>query len=141
MVLDRATGADVGEYVYPVDAVPPGGMAQATGVAEILAAGDDAYLTLERTLIPGRGFTGKIYRTTIDGADDVQDVPALTGAERLMRKELVFDFATVAEDSDCIEGITWGPACPTAPVRWSWSPTTTSASPDAPRSICVSVSR
>ncbi len=75
-------------------------MAQATGVAEILAAATDAYLTLERTLIPGRGFTGKIYRTTIDGADDVQDVPALTGAERLMSKELVFDFATVAEDSD-----------------------------------------
>lgn len=112
VVLDRATGADLGEYVYPVDAIPPGGMAQATGVAEILAAGDDAYLTLERTLIPGRGFTGKIYRTTIDGADDVQDVPALTGAERVMRKELVFDFATVAEDSDCIEGITWGPRLP-----------------------------
>lgn len=112
VILDRASGTDLGEYTYPVDAVPAGGMPQATGVAEILAADDGAYLTLERTMIPGQGFTGKIYWTTTDGADDVKDIPALTGTERPMRKELLFDFATVAADSDCIEGITWGPRLP-----------------------------
>ncbi|MFC9514668.1 esterase-like activity of phytase family protein [Nocardiaceae bacterium NPDC056970] len=112
VILDRASGTDLGEYTYPVDAVPAGGMPQATGVAEILAADDGAYLTLERTMIPGQGFTGKIYWTTTDGADDVKDIPALTGTERPMRKKLLFDFATVAADSDCIEGITWGPRLP-----------------------------
>ncbi|WP_430333243.1 esterase-like activity of phytase family protein [Rhodococcus sp. ACT016] len=112
LVLDRASGADLGEFVYPVDAVPPGGMPEATGVAEILAADDGAFLTLERTMIPGRGFTGKIYWTTTAGADDVAGVPALTGSERPMRKELLFDFGSVTEDSDCIEGITWGPRLP-----------------------------
>ncbi|MDH6678387.1 hypothetical protein M2284_002590 [Rhodococcus sp. LBL1] len=112
LIVDRASGADLGEYVYPVDAVPPGGLPEATGVAEILAADDGAYLTLERTLVPGRGFTGKIYWTTTEDADNVAGVPALTGSERAMRKELLFDFASVTEDSDCIEGITWGPRLP-----------------------------
>lgn len=112
VILDRASGTDLGEYVYPVDAVPAGGMPQATGVAEILAADDGAYLTLERTMIPGQGFTGKIYWTTTDGADDVRGASALTGTEQPMLKELLFDFATVAADSDCIEGITWGPRLP-----------------------------
>jgi len=112
VILDRASGADLGEYVYPVDPVPAGGLAQATGVAEILAADDDSYLTLERTMIPGQGFTGKIYWTTTDGADDVSGTPELTGSERPMRKELLFDFGTVTPDSDCIEGITWGPRLP-----------------------------
>ncbi|MCL2536609.1 MAG: esterase-like activity of phytase family protein [Nocardiaceae bacterium] len=112
LVLDRASGANLGEYVYPVDAVPAGGMPEATGVAEILADDDGGYLTLERTMVPGRGFTGKVYWTTTEGADNVAGAPALSGSERAMRKELLFDFASVTEDSDCIEGITWGPRLP-----------------------------
>lgn len=112
LVLDRPSGTDLGEYVYPVDAVPTGGMPEATGVAEILAADDGAFLTLERTMIPGQGFTGKIYWTTTEGADDVAGRPALDGSERPMRKELLFDFASVVSDADCIEGITWGPRLP-----------------------------
>ncbi|BAH53331.1 esterase-like activity of phytase family protein [Rhodococcus opacus] len=99
--LDRAGGAAVGEWQYPADAVPTGAIPEATGVSEILAVDDRSYLVLERTMIPGSGFTGKLYLAGIDG-----------GGDGRMSKQLVFDFADVMQDSDCVEGITWGPALP-----------------------------
>ncbi|MEN0134105.1 MAG: esterase-like activity of phytase family protein [Rhodococcus sp. (in: high G+C Gram-positive bacteria)] len=97
--LDRA-GGYLGEWVYPADAVPPGALPEATGVSEILAVDENSYLVLERTMIPGQGFTGKLYLASTGGQD------------RRMDKRLVFDFADVLADSDCVEGITWGPALP-----------------------------
>ncbi|MFC9357296.1 esterase-like activity of phytase family protein [Rhodococcus sp. NPDC057014] len=98
--LDRASGAYLGEWEYPADAVPPGAVPEATGVSEILAVDGHTYLVLERTMIPGRGFTGKLYLASADGPAGRMD------------KQRVFDFADVLPDSDCVEGITWGPTLP-----------------------------
>ncbi|MFC9789678.1 esterase-like activity of phytase family protein [Rhodococcus sp. NPDC127528] len=110
--IDRRTGADLGEYVYPVDRVAPGAMPVATGVAEIVSVDDHTFLALERSLIPGVGFTGKIYETSTRGADNVAGAAAITGTERKMTKRLVFDFGSLGMDPQCVEGMTWGPRLP-----------------------------
>lgn len=114
--IDRTGGRDLGEYVYPVDQVPAPADAKpgtyTNGVAEIIPAGPDSYLTLERNFVLGKGFSGKIYWTTTAGAENVAGKAAVTGSERPMTKKLVFDFASLGADSDCIEGMTWGPRLP-----------------------------
>ncbi|MFI6868659.1 esterase-like activity of phytase family protein [Nocardia sp. NPDC050406] len=105
--LHHATGAVVGEYVYPVDKVEPGGLPVATGIAEILAVDPGRYLTLERSMVPGTGFTARIYETSTDGADPISG--AVSAATKPMSKRLLFDFRANGIDPQCVEGMTWGP--------------------------------
>lgn len=116
--MDRATGANRGEFVYEVDPVrlAPGEafvpVSSVNGIGEILAVGDSDYLVVERNVSAGGGFSVKIYRTGFHGAENVAGKAALSGTERKMRKELVFDFAAAGVNPECIEGITWGPTRP-----------------------------
>ncbi|MGW6378645.1 esterase-like activity of phytase family protein [Rhodococcus sp. NPDC055112] len=116
--LDRATGAGLGEFVYEVDPVrlAPGEafnpVSSVNGIGDILAIDDSDYLTVERNVSAAGGFSVKLYRTSIRGAENVAGKAALDGTERKMRKELVFDFAAAGVNPECIEGITWGPTRP-----------------------------
>lgn len=111
--IDRRTGADLGEYIYPVDPVAPGGMPVATGVAEVVAVDDHTFLTLERSLITDTGaFTGRIYIASTVGADDVAGSVVVPADAKRMRKQMLFDFAAVGIDPQCVEGMTWGPELP-----------------------------
>ncbi|MFC7448192.1 esterase-like activity of phytase family protein [Rhodococcus daqingensis] len=116
--IDRVTGAHRGEFVYDVDPVrlAPGEpfvpVSSVNGIGEILAVGDSDYLVLERNVSAGGGFSVKIFRTDVHGAENVAGKPVLGGTERKMRKELVFDFAAAGVNPECIEGITWGPTGP-----------------------------
>ncbi len=111
--IDRRTGNDLGEYIYPVDAVVPGGMPLATGVAEVVAVDDHTFLTLERSLITETGaFTGRIYKTSTASADNVAGSTVAPAGARRMSKELMFDFAAQGIDPQCVEGMTWGPSLP-----------------------------
>ncbi|TJZ74379.1 esterase-like activity of phytase family protein [Rhodococcus oryzae] len=98
--LDRATGANFGEFVYEVDPVrlAPGEafnpVSSANGIGEILAISDSDYLTVERNVSAAGGLSVKLYRTSIHGAENVAGKATLTGTERKMRKALVFDFAS-----------------------------------------------
>ncbi|WP_185756995.1 esterase-like activity of phytase family protein [Nocardia bhagyanarayanae] len=107
--VHRTTGENLGEFVYPVDKVAPGGMPVATGVAEILSISADRYLTLERSNVPGLGFTARIYETSTAGADSVTGAHAAPPTARPMTKTLLFDFRANGIDPQCAEGMTWGP--------------------------------
>ncbi|GAB3208245.1 esterase-like activity of phytase family protein [Nocardia tengchongensis] len=110
--IHHTTGADLAEYIYPVDKVAPGALPIATGVAEILSIDADRYLTLERSLIPGKGFTARIYETSTAGADPVTGQAAAPASAKPMSKRLLFDFAANGVDPQCTEGMTWGPDLP-----------------------------
>lgn len=107
--IDAGTGADLGEYIYPVDRAPLIALPGSTGVSEILALGDDRYLTLERSMVPGLGFTARIYETTTAGADAVTGEFAAPATARAMSKRLLFDFRANGVDPECAEGLTLGP--------------------------------
>lgn len=105
--FDVATGEPTAEYPVEVNPLYPG--AADRGMAEILAADDGSFLVLERGFIPGEGNRAEIYRITIDGATNILDQPALTGAETPVTKELVYNFDDNAEHPENVEGLAWGP--------------------------------
>ncbi|MFB7722444.1 esterase-like activity of phytase family protein [Nocardia sp. NPDC056100] len=107
--LNSHDGADIAEYIYPVDRVAPGGVPAATGISEILADGADRFLTLERSMIPNVGFTARIYSTSTAGATPVTGAAVAPANATPMSKELLFDFRAAGIDPQCVEGITRGP--------------------------------
>ena len=85
---DRGPGSfvPVEEFFYLAD---PG-----LGVVEIVALSEDELLVLERGFRSGFGNTVRIYRVSLDGAQDVSDEPSLAdpGLEPV-EKELLVDLA------------------------------------------------
>ncbi|EME15423.1 esterase-like activity of phytase family protein [Rhodococcus triatomae] len=116
--LDRAGGENRGEFVYPVDPIRPAPgevinpISSVNGIGEILAVGDFDYLVLERNVTAQSGFSVRLYKTSVHGAQNVAGKTALDGTERAMRKELAFDFNAAGINPECVEGITWGPVLP-----------------------------
>ncbi|WUR11360.1 esterase-like activity of phytase family protein [[Empedobacter] haloabium] len=115
--LDRS-GKVLRQIAYPADPIPaaPGpGKAAETGIAEVLAAGADTLLVLERAAVQGADGVFRnhirLYETIVTGATDVAALPALAGAVlRPARKRLVLDLDTlVLPRVDNIEGLSWGP--------------------------------
>ncbi|MEV6770128.1 esterase-like activity of phytase family protein [Nocardia sp. NPDC051030] len=105
----RDSGVDAAEYIYPVSRSALGEMPSASGVSEILSLGGDRYLTLERSVIPVLGFTGRIYETSTAGADEVTGMASAPESAKPMTKKLLFDFRAAGIDPQCVEGLTWGP--------------------------------
>ncbi|OGD24570.1 MAG: hypothetical protein A2Y56_13230 [Candidatus Aminicenantes bacterium RBG_13_63_10] len=110
--IDVSAGGDeapAAEFAYPLDemAVPDGsGPGRGDiGLVEILALGGREFLSLERSYFiedagprPRRSRTRiRIYRFSLDGAEDIRDVPSLkeSGPVRPVRKELVLDFGGI----------------------------------------------
>ncbi len=124
---DLTTGTAAAEYVYPVDpiAVPPepAGAYADSGLVELLALDNQGTLiALERSFSIGaedRGYTGKLYLTTTQGATDVSGVAALPRAEEdgevealvdeVLQKELLVDLAEFDIAVDNVEGLALGP--------------------------------
>ena len=115
--LDRS-GRVLGQYAYPVDAIPaapaPGKVAE-NGVSEILAAGAHTLLVLERAAVQGADGTYRnyirVYEMDVRGATDVAPLATLRGAAVTpVRKRLVLDLNTLGLPAlDNIEGFAWGP--------------------------------
>lgn len=98
-----------------------------------MALDRDRFLVLERASIySDNNWKARIYLVDLHGATDVlgRDSLTETSAQRVqpVRKTLVTDLSDVPGLTrvDNVEGITLGPASPTAAARSSWSPTTTS---------------
>ncbi|MFG1783548.1 esterase-like activity of phytase family protein [Rhodococcus oryzae] len=68
-------------------------MPSVNGIGEILAIDDSDHLTVERNVSAAGGFSVKLCRTGIHGAENVAGRAVPSGTERKMRKESVFDFA------------------------------------------------
>jgi hypothetical protein len=95
------------------------------GVVEIVALSEDELLVLERGFVAGEGNTVRIFRVSLDGAEDVSDEPSLAdpGLEPL-EKELLVDLADCPPSGatspgtqenpllDNFEALTLGPRLP-----------------------------
>jgi 3-phytase len=116
ITVQSRSGEVLEQYAYPLDPVfaesPTGGFAN-NGVSALLAD-RNGYLVMERSFVTGVGNSIRIYRVDTRGATDVQDVPALPGADvRPVRKELLVDLADMGLSKiDNVEGMTWGPRLP-----------------------------
>lgn len=116
---DRGPGgfAPAQEFYYLADA--------GLGVVEIVALSEDELLVLERGFQSGVGNTVRVYRVSLDGAEDVSDEPSLAapGLEPL-EKELLVDLADCPSSGattpgtqpnpllDNYESLTLGPRLP-----------------------------
>ncbi len=104
------------QYVYEVDPLLPqsAGRVADNGVSEILAIDDHHLLVLERAGIRQDDgdyhFFVRLYCASTVDTSDVAALPSLAGQTyRPMKKELLFDFATLGHPvADNIEGISWG---------------------------------
>lgn len=117
--LDRQ-GQVLGQYAYPLDAVPvpPSGGARRSdnGVSELLVTPAGTLLVVERS---GREvgdqvfkFHIRVYEASAAAATDIAQVPSLRQASvSPMRKRLVLDLqsAGVQAPIDNLEGMAWGP--------------------------------
>lgn len=111
-------GKVLGQYVYPLDAVPakPGpGKAADNGISEILALSDSKLLVLERAGVQSsdgsyRNFV-RIYEVDAAGASDVQQLSTLKdGRFTALTKRLVLDLDSLHLPMlDNLEGMAFGP--------------------------------
>jgi predicted extracellular nuclease len=117
LVIDRATGLSVAEYLYPVDPVPdepqPASAFRTNGVSEILAIDDHRLLVVERSFSAGVGNKVRLYMVDLENAMDVSGTTGFADAEDidavLVSKTLVADLHQLGVRPDNIEGIAIGP--------------------------------
>ncbi len=81
--------APVAEYFYQTE---PGRTVSDVGVVELIALSGEDLLVMERGFVAGQGNTVRIFRVSIEDAEDVSDEPALSAAGLTpLAKELVVD--------------------------------------------------
>jgi hypothetical protein len=109
-VIDRDRTQIVAEHLYPLDPPPLG--ATIIDLTELLALDQPgSFLSLERAYGP-LGLFAKIYQVTLAGASDTASLATLTGNLSgivPIRKRLLFDFSTLQQPIDNLEGMTIGP--------------------------------
>ncbi|NLH10434.1 MAG: hypothetical protein GX464_03700 [Holophagae bacterium] len=113
-------GGPTGQWLYPVAPVPappdsPRGF-RTNGLSDLLALDDGRFLALERASVDGRGYSVRLYLTSLAGATDVSAVPALTGQDvpvvRPMVKRLLLDLGTLGLRLQNLESMAFGPDLP-----------------------------
>lgn len=116
---DTATGEPDREVAYQLD--PPDENADGRGATEILAAGQDSFLTLERGYVEGEGTRAALYRVTLDDATDVLGREDLDkgGEVTPVHKERLLDLSSLKDSTDeevadgnpdNVESLAWGPS-------------------------------
>lgn len=115
---DRATGAAVAQYAYPIDKVQvtpvPAEQFTVNGPTEILALGNTRFLVLERSFSVGvTGNQVRLYEINLADASNVLGTATLAGASyKPVSKRLVLDFETLKAQLGGVanlEGISFGP--------------------------------
>jgi hypothetical protein len=117
MKFDRDTRKQVAQYAYQVDAVPhpanPPGAFKLNGVSDILYAGNDQFIVIERAYSTGRIVSDiRVYLADARNAADISAVPSLKSqpVKKPVTKKLLLDMNSLARFVDNIEGVTFGPA-------------------------------
>ncbi|WP_070357440.1 esterase-like activity of phytase family protein [Duganella sp. HH105] len=111
-------GKMLGQFAYPLNAIPapPGqGKYADNGISEIVALSDTRLLVMERSGVQGADGKYKdyvrLFEIDADGATDIQQLPALQGANyRPVKKRLVLDLNQLNLPTvDNLEGMSFGP--------------------------------
>ncbi|MEJ0106791.1 MAG: esterase-like activity of phytase family protein [Bacteroidota bacterium] len=117
--FDTQTRKQVAQYGYKIDAVPympePPGAFKINGVSDMLYAGNNKFIIVERAYITGRLPSYiRVYLADASEANDISSVNSLTGQPtiKLLTKKLLLNMESLGRYIDNIEGITFGPVLP-----------------------------
>lgn len=107
---------NVTQYAYKLDPVaysptPPTGF-KINGVPEILAAGENQLLVMERSFSTGRAAcTIRLFLTDLSKATDVKGLSSLKSPAQFVpcQKQLLLNMDSLGIYIDNVEGMTWGP--------------------------------
>lgn len=110
------TKRNTAQYAYKLDpvaypATPPTAF-KVNGVPDILSAGNDRFIVVERSFSTGRlACTVKLFLADLRGASDIKNNPSLkiTPAKRPVQKTLLLNMDSLGVYVDNIEGVTFGP--------------------------------
>jgi hypothetical protein len=111
----RRLDAELVYWVDPLQRASGEARINVAGVVDLLALERDRLLVLERAFATGVGNRIRLYEVTLEGAEDVRDVPALAGrteSVRAVEKKLLLDVAALGIVPDNIEGLAFGPDLP-----------------------------
>lgn len=114
--VDLQTKKVVAQYAYPLDALPVKPLMNndwnTNGISEILALDDENIITIERAWAKGydeHTFV-KIYLVNLHHAENENDNLSFKNHHpKLLKKKLIFDFDTLKQHIDNIEGVSFGP--------------------------------
>ncbi len=116
---DFATRTNIAQYAYDLDPVAYAPILSSAfrvnGITDILEAGNDQFLVLERSFSTGRlPCTVKIFLADMKSGSEVKEIAALTDntAVKPVSKQLLLNMDDLGIYIDNIEGITWGPILP-----------------------------
>ena len=125
--LQPPAGALDRQYVYWTDPIAeppvPANQFAVNGLVELLPLNNESLLSMERSFsvgAPGTGNTIKLYDVSLPGADDVNgfdSLATLLGSIQPVEKTLLLDLDELGIPLDNVEGMAFGPDCPTAAVR------------------------
>lgn len=113
--FDLATKKNTAQYAYELEPVAYKPLLptafRVNGVPDILEAGPNELLVIERSFSTGRlPCTIKIFLADTTGATDVKDIASLKDAKvQLINKKLLLNMDSLGIHIDNVEGITWGP--------------------------------
>lgn len=116
---DIATRKNTAQYAYDLEPVAHSPILpsafRVNGITDILDAGANQLLVLERSFSTGRlPCTVKIFLADLSSGTNVKDIAALKDntAIRPVNKKLLLDMDTLTTHVDNVEGMTWGPMLP-----------------------------
>lgn len=114
--FNTKTKQNTAQYAYKLDPVAypatPSTAFKVNGVPDILSAGNDRFIVLERSFSTGRlPCTIKIFLADLKGATDVSNNPSLliNRVKKPVAKKLLLNMDSLGTYIDNIEGITFGP--------------------------------
>lgn len=113
---DVTTKQNTAQYAYKLDPVAYPAITEnafkINGVPDILDAGNNRLIVLERSFSTGRlPCTIKIFLADLNGAENIKDNPSLSKypAKKPVQKKLLLNMDSLGVYVDNVEGITFGP--------------------------------
>lgn len=118
-VFNTADGKNTAQYAYKTDPVahapdPPGSF-MVNGIPDILYAGNDKLLVMERSFSTGRqACTIKLFEVDLRTAEDIKEIPSLTRQppQKPLQKKLLLNLDELGIYTDNVEGMSFGPTMP-----------------------------
>ncbi len=116
---DVMTRKNTAQYAYDLDPVAYAPILttafRVNGVTDILDAGNNQLLVVERSFSTGRlPCTVKVFLADLNSGTNAISIPALAGESTVipLSKKLILNMDSLGKYIDNIEGVTWGPLLP-----------------------------
>jgi len=116
---DVVTRTNIAQYAYDLEPVAFAPILRTAyrvnGVTDILDAGNDLFIVVERSFSTGRfPCTVKLFLADMKSGTEVKDIAALEGNTQVkaVTKQLLVNLDDIGIYVDNIEGLTWGPDLP-----------------------------